>query len=189
MDDEGPEPEEGGSLVVDDGHGRGKGQRLQPQRRDRRRKWLIPHARDVQQQLRARAHPALRPAGLAPPKAANGARKATSPPSTSTERRIKQRRRRRSRGGCDDRHLLAELDVDISEGAEHGCGGVKHAGHGLLEGLGACWAGDTLRVWWMVVVMPVVVVVVRGGGRCLRCLARRWRMRKSDWRERHRVSR
>jgi hypothetical protein len=141
VDDEGPEPEAGGPLAADDGHGRGKGQHLLTP--------ILPFAR---QDLRLRKLPM----GLVEPLLS---------PSTSTESRIKQRRRRRSRGGCDDRRLLGELDVDISEGAEHGCSGVKHGGHGLLEGLGAFSAGDALWVWRMVVVVPVVVVAVRGGER------------------------
>ena len=61
--------------------------------------------------------------------------------------RIKQRRRSRSMGACDE---LAELDVDVSEGAEQGCGGVKHEWHGLLEALGAFGAGVRCGFggWW-----------------------------------------
>jgi hypothetical protein len=39
---------------------------------------------------------------------------------TSTESRIKQRRRSRSGGGCDDRRLLAEHDVEVPLGEDEG---------------------------------------------------------------------
>jgi len=59
------------------------------------------------------------------PKGVDGARKATTSPPDQIATYIEAK----VWVGATTDHPLVELDVGVSEGAEHGCCGVKHGGH------------------------------------------------------------